>query len=557
MSSLVFLTEPTSAVVTERRLKLKSKLTMKQVMALPHQCDEMGARAERAYARLGVRVRFFDVDGFGSGGYKLEIGTGGIIICATSSRGHAAGSWTLQQIMLQHPQELPCGVFAGKPDVELRACYLSLRCQKFKPAYLKSVMTDLTRLSYNALIIDYHDTFPYKKEPCITGNVRYQSGQIADIRHAAKAHGLELIPSLPVIGGLDYVAQLQPYATLRGSAGAGVLDVKQPAAVKLLAGLIDELVQAHDAKHVCLHVTTPMPDLAQHARALGELTAGLVKRSVTPIVFIVGGVEPALLEQLADGTVVGVAGSAAVMEDVIATAHKRGLRTMPGICVRSEADREWAHTPRPTLAAIAKYSKHLKEAIGACVWCPPSGAPASPNGPLGTPVSLLRGARYTHLATLWLDLACVARVLWNTQGYSESALLNAWPLLWYGVHDERYTTLQMLTGSDPCNPKQAADAAQDRKHVVKMVTELKPLLHAEHLPFFDFYARLAMHANHVQQAFAHSIKKQQRRLLEGEIVRLRAAHKTLMSSSFFHAEIAEELEHLFGHTEMLLKRLTR
>jgi hypothetical protein len=556
MSAVTLVPTPQTTVFTERRLAVKTAISVKRVMSLPSVIAELGARTERAYAKLGLKVRFFDVDGYGAEGYKLEIGTGGIMLCASGARGRLYGHYTLQQILLQHPQEVPCCVIEDQPACAWRALYLDLRMHKYTPAYLQTLVADMARLKLNTLVLDYHDTFLYKKEAWVTGDVSVTGAQIKALRETAAAHGVDVVPALNIVDGLAYVVGLAPNAGLRCASVPTALNVQHPRAVKVVGSLIEELLAQHEAQQIVLRVETPRANLAACAQYVAEITALVVRKGATPVVFLSDmerGAE--VIEVVADKTMLIVMAGQRDADVVAQRARARGLQTVQAMNCRGDHEREWTHTVDAVVSGAGQMAKGLQADVGGMVWAPSAREGAGESWALGVPIAEMDGARYTHAATLWYGIAAAAAVLWNPASFSVDVLAKAWPRLWFGVDDERYVTAQLLASSDVREHITLQDAMRDRKRLIKLLAELHPPLHAPHLRVMDFYARLAIHASHTRQVFAHAPKPQQLQLLGNELARMRELHKAVLGDSIPRTELAAEQHYLFGHTELLLRRM--
>ncbi len=558
MSAVTLVPTPQTTVFTERRLAVKSAISVKRMMSLPDVLTELGPRTEQAYAKLGLKVRFFDVDGYGDEGYKLEIGTGGIMVCASGARGRLYGHYTLQQILLQHPQEVPCCVIEDQPACAWRALYLDLRVHKYTPAYLQTLVADMARLKLNTLVLDYHDMFPYKKEAWVTGELSFTNAHIKQLGATAAAHGVDVVPALNIVDGLEYVVGLAPNAGLRCKTLPAAMNVEHPRAVKVVSSLIEELLAQHEAKQIVLRLEAPRAKLAACARYVAEVTALVVRKGAVPVVFLSDTERGAeVIEVVADKTVLVVVAGQRDADVLAQRARARGLRTVQAMRCRGAHEREWTHAVDAVVSGVGQMAEGLPADAGGMLWAPSARTGAGESWSLGVPITEMDGARYTHAATLWYGIAAAAAVFWNPASFSVDVLAKAWPRVWFGVDDENYVTAQLLASSDGREHISLQDAMRDRKRLIKLLAGLRPPLHAAHLHLMDFYARLAIHASHTQQVFAHAPKRQQLQLLGSELARLRELHKDVLGASIPRAELAAEQHYLFGHTELLLRRMGR
>lgn len=558
MSDLMIVPEPKSAVFSTQTLKLKDAVTPKALAALDIPFRDFQKQAERAYAGIGLKVKFVELDDYADQAYKLEVGAGGAIICARDAHGVFYGHLSLLQILGQCQKDVPCCVVEDAPDTPLRAFHLDMRVHRYKPAYLKDVFADLARLRYNAVVIQYEDAFPFKKELCLTGEARYTDEAMAEIGKHAAAAGLAVLPYLPVLGDLGWIVGLERYSGLRGAA-SGTIDPANPKAARLMCALVDELVAAHESPYFFVGTAdADGHDVAQQgdtAEYLDAILAHVAKRGKTPVVWA---------DMLRKGAslpkeTIAVA-RCADQEHVLAsvTSRKEGPVSAVAVPSRAAADSEFARDTNAAIQRVHELMKGLKaEQVRAVVVtsCMTAGAGVQCQGT--TPVSLMRGGRRMHLAATWCAVGAAAEYAWNRAGANDEKFLVKWPGFWYGVDKTAYAELQFL--NTPCVNAgvSAAEVIRDRKKVMKMVGELKLPRHGSQLALLDFYARLAVHAVHVRQIFSRTPTKQQATLLKSETSRLKSLHSDVMAESLFHAGMAEEQAYYFGHTEMLLARLAR
>lgn len=557
LAEMKLLPAPRRTAAGQDVLRIKRAFTVRTLDALPWRGAEFPARLESALASAGLKVKFFEVDQYEEQSYKIEIGRGGVIVCARNARGLAYGAETLRQILTQCGTELPCGVVEDAPRHSWRAVMLDLRVHKYKPAYLKTLCGELARLKYSALVLNYHDTFAYKKEPCLRGDVYINAEQIAELNKAASEAGIELIPYVSVMGALEHIVELERYRGLRAS--DGTLDVRHPRSSKLMCSLLDEIIAAHDAGVVGLGVPAPLGAgvaLDEAARAYFDtLVAHVVKRGKSPLVCIGGGARMTdWLAQAPKNTIVAHTAADADGLRVVAEACARhDLRVAGMTSARGARDSEWCRDFVAVAQRLQSDAVQMGEAgISRAVVVVPSGCGCS-MPPRPAP-SALCGTRMMHMDMAMPALAVAADALWSQQPSTERVMA-AWPLYWWGVDDTHFNELTTVCQSSPFDTAHSAELVKRCKRVSKLASELKPLRHAEQLAVYDLYARLALHGVHVRQTFSRAPRAPQVTLLRNELERLKDLLKDVLSATLYRHEIQEEQAHYFGHTEMLLGRL--
>jgi len=548
---------PRRVVAGQDVLRVKRAFSVRSVEGLPWGCEGFPGRLEAALGSAGLKVKFFEVDQYEEQAYKIEIGRGGVIVCARNVRGLWYGAQTLRQLLAQAGAEIPCGVIEDTPRFGWRCVYLDLRVHKYKTAYLKQVCAELGRLKYSAVLLNYHDTFAFKKEPCVRGDIYISAEHIAELNKAAREAGIELIPYQAVLGAVEQLVELERYRGMRTA--DGTLDVGNAQAVRVMCGLLDELMAAHDAAVIGLGVPAPHEageELSEAAMAyLDALVAHVEKRGKTPLVCVGGGAGMAgWLERMPKNTIVAyTAHDEGGLGQLTSACARNGLRMAGVVHGRAAHDNELCSDRRAAVAQVHAGVAALGRAeVTRAVVALPSGC-ACVQGARPA-LSALCGGRLMHVALQWPVLAAAADALWSATP-DAARVEAAWPRYWWGLDDTRVNELADVCAADPLRVKHTAEIIKRGKRISKLAAELKPARHAEQLGLYDFYARLAVHAVHVRQTFARTPRLPQVNLLMNELARLKDLHKDVMSETMYRREIVEEQAHLFGHTEMLLGRI--
>ncbi len=559
------LPSPRAASVSTQTLKFKTPLTQKALLSLHQPFGEFRKRAERAYADAGVKLKLLELDDYEEDAFKLEVGPGGAIVCARGARGLFYGHLTLLQVLAQYPREVPCCVIEDAPDSARRVFHLDLRIHRYRPAYLRTVFAELARLRYNAVLIQYDESFPFRKEQCLVGAVHYTTEAIADISHYAEEEGLMVVPYLTVMGTAAWITGLERYSYLRkeGLGGGISLDTANPKTAKLMCALAEELIAAHKAPWLFIGTDDvenrcPLPATGDHAAYLDAIVTCVTRRGATPALWadmVCGeGDRPASIQ--GEAVLVARCGGDGRLA-AQASGRKDGI-TAVAIPCRADEDTDFA---RDTLGAVRRMHDICMSVKGTApravfvTSCNISGtgvtAMANP------PISLMRGGRRMHLAATWYAIAAAAEHAWRRGAADDKQLGAKWPRYWFGVDDPKFSDIQFNHSGCVTDRAQAPKIIRDRRKVIQAVRDLKPAMHRDQLAMLDFYARLAVHALHVRQMFSRTPTAQQAALLRNEVARLKSLHASATASLLFPTEAAEERDYYFGHTEMLLARLAR
>jgi len=577
MINVQILPEPKSAKFNQQTLNLKKRLSGKVLQSIDKTIKDFPHRAERALTAVGLKVKFIEVDKFSNQEYKIEIGTKGIIVFGGSINGLFHGYQSLLQILSQCESKIPCGIIQDTPDIQTRSYHLDLRSHKYKIAYIKNLFRELAKMKFNTVVIEYQDTFPFSKEKFITGNLHFSKEQINELNKAASDVGIELIPYQNVLGQLDYILGLEPYDHFAIKSTANflcnrVLDISNNKAVRLMAGLLDELSTTHTSKKIflgamndntiCNNYDDNVQLCEKRAAYLADLAKLVAKKGKTPIIWAdLFDKCPDILSELPERTII-VARHLSTQTELskrIKLFSDAGLNPAASATILQSPDNEFARDTARAVQNIAEAAKVVKKspANGLFVYSSTTidAAPIKPAN--GYPVDFMFGSRRMHINTIWYSISAASEFAWNASSTDEKHLEAKWPLFFFGSNDKKLSYLQHRQSKDYFSGATNAEITRDRKRIIKLISELKTPRKKEVLAFIEFYARLAIHAVHVRQIFSHPPKKQEIALLRGEISRLKDKHSNIMKDSLYSREISDEQNYFFGHTEILLKRLGR
>ncbi|RLD11988.1 MAG: hypothetical protein DRI44_02250 [Chlamydiae bacterium] len=574
MINVQILPEPKSAKFNQQTLNLRKRLSGKVLQSLDKTIKNFPLRVEKSLVSVGLKVKFIEVDKFSEQEYKIEIGTKGIIVFGGGINGLFHGYQSLLQILSQCENKIPCGIIQDTPDIKTRSYHLDLRSHKYKASYIKTLFRELAKLKFNTVVIEYQDTFPFSKEKFVTGDIHFSKEQITELNKAANDVGIELIPYQNILGQLDYILDLEPYSNLSVKSDAisfknRKLDISNNKAVKFIAGLLDDLSSNHISKKIFLgtaNITSNVEDndslYEKKASYLAAIAKLLANKGKTPIVWAnLFNKCPDVLSELPEKTVI-VASHTSTQTELskqIKLFSDTGLTPAASATILQFPDNEFARDTSRAIQNIIEASKIVKKsAANGLFVCSSTTIDAAAVKPInGYPVDFMSGSRRMHIGTTWFAISAAAEFAWNISNSDEKNFSGKWPLFFFGSNEKKLAQIQHYQIKDYFSGATNAEITRDRKRIIKLIGELKPPRRREILAFIEFYARLAIHAVHVRQIFSHSPKKQEIALLRGEIARLKDKHSGLMKESLYSREISEEQNHLFGHTELLLKRLTR
>ena len=570
MSDFAIIPEPKTVSFTGQSLPLKKAITRKFIISLEHATQHFPKYIERNLNAFGIKTRFFEVDNLRDQAYKIEISQKGIVIYAGTKTGLKFGFKTLLQVLAHCSTSIPCCVIEDEPEYEFRAFHLDLRMRTYKPAFLKELFDNLSALKYSAVVVEYEDSFPYHNEPCIPGPIYYTADQIKDLNKFAQRYGIEIIPYLSVYSKLDYVLGLERYAGLAAPADADSLtcsahiDCRNAQALRLVCSMIDELKAAHNSSAIFIDCNDHRQGQNQppSAPALEEYASAVIahaaKRSVTPIVWAdLPFSSPALLTALPASTIMVVRENQLQKDKTaqLKTCKDAGFKTIVELSLVNQSDNEFtwdAEHAVQNIIAAGKPGKSNGALVSACPGTETASAVLT-----GRPVCRMVGERRMHVDTLWFALGFAAEYFWNSKNAFLEGFQANWPRFWFDCDDQHLVEMQTLLTDGINNDDTLISLMRNRKKVISLAESVKPRKRASQVAMLAFYARLAICMVHARKSFSHSPRQQQIPLLKSEITRLKERHKTLLSSSLYSAELAEEARHLFGHADMLLSRQER
>lgn len=574
MKDIRILPTPRTLQFGQDTLALERNLSLKAVDELDKPFADFPDNVESVFRRAGIKVRFFVVEDFAPHAYKLEVAQGGIIVCGGDTHGLFYGYQTLLQILRQCTESIPCCIIEDSPDMLFRAFHIDLSIHKYKVSYLKLLFNELARLKYTAVVINYNDTFPYKKEPLITGPINFSDGKLEEIRKAAELYGLELIPGLHVAGTVTSILGLERYTTLSHESNLPLsgITLEHPRMVKIITTLIDELSNAHTSRRMMIN-TAPCIGSTMNASAAtqeqGEtqnyffkLFEHIDKKKIVPLICSnILETYPECRDALPDGAMIVVRDEPrdTALSTALKNAKELGVGALAAVPGRTTPDNELArdNVRAANTARDAASSVKRAGALGAVICSPPSSDGDNIRFRNGMPLDMMHGSRRMHISTTWYAIAAAADAFWNEKDADEKNFEQTWPLYWFGIDDKRADDIYRLQARDVFQGAGHPEIVRDRKRILRTIKSLEPALRAADLEMIDFYARMSLHAVHVRQIFNHTPKKQEMSLLRSEISRLRERHKNVMKSSIYNNEIKDEQDYLFGHTEELLERMKR
>lgn len=249
-------------------IALEEETVLGQTYCTESFADEVMANAASRFPETGdVLVHFtdqLDTEEFAAffadpEGYVLCIEKEGITIAASTSAGALYGAITLELMVRQYGETLPCGIIADKPYWRHRGVQISYAQANvaYKDEYLRHFIRAMAELKVNTvyLYLEWRYQFPSIPE---THNPDYLSPEQAKALQAyAKTYNITIVPSLNVIGHTsDFLAmqsfhELGEYNPAKTDARVGsssALCTSSPRMRKLVESMLLDIMDVFDCE---------------------------------------------------------------------------------------------------------------------------------------------------------------------------------------------------------------------------------------------------------------------------------------------------------------------
>ena len=129
--------------------------------------------------------------------------------------------------------------------IPVRAIHLDLKGVPPTPARLLELPRIAAALGYNAMLVEWEDTFPWTVNPAIRNETAYAREQVDAFHAAAAEHGVQIIPLVQCLGHMEFALKHAEYAGLReGPKHIEVLNPLADGARELIASLVRDVIAA-------------------------------------------------------------------------------------------------------------------------------------------------------------------------------------------------------------------------------------------------------------------------------------------------------------------------
>jgi len=129
------------------------------------------------------------------------------------------------------------------PVIRVRAVHLDLKGVPPTPERLVDLLRVFAALRYNAVLVEWEDTFPWTVDERFRSETAYTPEQVERFRDAAAGLGIELIPLVQCLGHMETPLGTPGYEHLREVADrADVLNPLANGARELVEGMVDDVL---------------------------------------------------------------------------------------------------------------------------------------------------------------------------------------------------------------------------------------------------------------------------------------------------------------------------
>ncbi len=136
------------------------------------------------------------------------------------------------------------GLFSrNEPVLPVRGVHLDLKGTPPTPGRLERLLEVFSALRYNAVLVEWEDSFPWSVEGSFRSETAYTVEQVEAFHAAAGRLGLEVIPLVQCLGHMETPLAGEAYAPLRERPWqAGVLNPLAPGARELVERMVEDVL---------------------------------------------------------------------------------------------------------------------------------------------------------------------------------------------------------------------------------------------------------------------------------------------------------------------------
>ena len=210
------------------------------------------------------------VSGLGPEEYRLQVGSGRILVEAGSKRGFFLADQTIHQLKRLSPASCPDLRIEDGPALRIRGYMLDIsRCKVPKMDHLYRLVDLLALLKYNQLQLYTEHTFAYRKHRVVWENASpLTAREIHKLKAYCAERFIELVPNQNAFGHMERWLKHDAYCELAESPDgfhhpitgwrpSGTVLYPDEKSIQFIDGLLNELLRCFDSQWVHLGCDEP------------------------------------------------------------------------------------------------------------------------------------------------------------------------------------------------------------------------------------------------------------------------------------------------------------
>lgn len=140
--------------------------------------------------------------------------------------------------------------------MEIKGIHIDLKAQMMRYEYLLKVITDISELGFNTILLEYQDKFPYSGELAqLAAPDALTIEQVEEIKILCSSKNIEIIPMVQSIGHMYWVTRFEAYMELgehfhEKGRGSHSLCTSNPESFRLFQKIAEQVMVLHtDSKY--------------------------------------------------------------------------------------------------------------------------------------------------------------------------------------------------------------------------------------------------------------------------------------------------------------------
>jgi hypothetical protein len=176
--------------------------------------------------------------------YSLVVAPEGIELAAGDQAGIFYGLTTFLQLA-RDAKPIPCCRINDFPSLPIRGVHFDLKGAFPTVAYLEEAIRELAFYKINTILMEYEDKVLFERHPAVSHPAALAKEEWRKITRLADEHCIKIIPLQQSLGHVEYILRHKRYAGLAEHGHIQQLCPSDPGSGKLVADLIDEILDIH------------------------------------------------------------------------------------------------------------------------------------------------------------------------------------------------------------------------------------------------------------------------------------------------------------------------